>query len=389
MDKIDIFIRNTIKNEFELPQSYNNVIWYTLKKKSKIKKYKYIKLLKTICTTCVGIILSTGFVFAGYTMYERVWKEPKIYNSLEEKITDEKAISEENNKEKFETNEIISNQEAVSIFSNILSNLGISQNISEENIKINTELYSQYFSIETNEYTIDISANGIFQNFINKSFDYTIKCDDITEKKATEFANKIIESINLNNKYTLNNIESTVSLKNGNTANIWFASYYQEINGLKNKYNCINLSFYVVNNRVIIESIITLDNDFEFQDNEVLITKEEALKIAKDMDRKISVLDINSCDAELAIERLNSFVYIQEQTLGKEDEIKEEIIDGVGNTYYGYSNEKILRIVWKVKIDYNYNASNARNENEYRGRYYYIDATTGEIIGGSWGKLGY
>ena len=161
--------------------------------------------------------------------------------------------------------------------------------------------------------------------------------------------------------------------------------YNQNLNGLKNKYNCVNISFNIINGNMQIEKIITLDNGFEFQNNEVLINKEEAIKIAKEIDRKISILDITSCDSELCIERLNSFVYIQEKTAGKEDEIKEEIIDGKSNVYKGYSNENKLRIVWNVKINYDYDEAKAINCKEFLGRDYYIDATTGEIIGGAWG----
>ena len=167
------------------------------------------------------------------------------------------------------------------------------------------------------------------------------------------------------------------------------ASYYETINGLQNKYSCINIFFSVIDDNVVIERISNLDDNYEYQNNEIVITKENAIEIAKAADRKISILDITKIDAELAIERVNSFVYAQEKTLGKEDEYKYEIIDGYNTAYNAYFNEKILRTIWKVKIDYEFRNENKRNDNERFGRIYYIYSTTGEVIGGSWGQTGY
>ena len=46
-------------------------------------------------------------------------------------------------------------------------------------------------------------------------------------------------------------------------------------------------------------------------------------------------------------------------------------------------------MVWDIKINYTYDNTKARNNGEFLGRNYYVDATTGEIIGGSWGKINY
>ncbi len=389
MDKIDKIIFEDLSREIILPNSYTNTILNCLNNKENIKKYKYKKLIRTLTTAIASIILCTGVAFAGYTIYEKVWKEPKIYNTYEEKMTDDIYNYEKNNNEKLEENEIVSVEKATTIISNISQKLELNESITEKDIVVNTEVFSNYFEIENDKLRLNINANGIFQNYINKSFDYTAKPDNITEKEATEIANKILENIEMNENYTLKSIESTTSIDKNNSAKIWFASYYQTFNGLSNKYNCINISFNIVNNKVVIERIITLDNGFKFQNNEVIISQEEALDIAKEMDRKISILNISSCDAKLDIERLNSFVYIQEKTLGKEDELKEEIINNSSHIYSGYSNEKILRVIWNVTISYDYNDTNSRNSNEYYGRNYFIDATTGEIIGGSWGKIGY
>lgn len=389
MDNIDKLIKDTLNQKVEIPLSCKNTILYTLQKKKLIKKHKHLKFIKSLCTACLSIILSTEIVFASYTVYEKVWKEPQIYNTLEERDEYNKGINEKDNKERLEESKVISIEEAISKSSDIFNQLDIEQEITAENVKINSEQYLSYFKIKTNEYLMNLTANGEFCSLTNEKYDYNTKDDIIEEKTALEISNKIINSLNLNSQYSLRFIEYTNSFRNNDSYNIWMACYYETINGIQNKYNYVNIWFSIIDDNIVIEKISNFLNNYEFQNNEIIITKEQAIEIAKTTDRKISTLDITTADAELAIERLNAFVYAQKESLGKKDEIKTEKVDNITTAYYGYSNEKIIRNIWKVKIDYNYDTDNARNENEYFGRYYYVDATTGEVIGGSWGQIGY
>lgn len=389
MDNIDRLIKDTLKQKIDIPLSCENKILYTLQKKKLVKKYKHFKLIKSFCTACLGIIFSTGFVFAGYTVYEKIWKEPQVFNTFEERIEYDREFSEKEAKELLEKNKIISIEEAISNSSDIFKQLEIEQNITTENVKINSETFLGYFEIETNEYEMTLDSSGKFRFFKNKKYNFYAKDNIIDENTALELSNKIINNLNLDKQYSLRFIEHSNGYRNNNGYNIWLACYYETINGLQNEYNSIYISFSIIDNNMVIESISNLDNNFEFKNGEILITKEKAIEIAKTADRKISILDITKTDAELAIKRLNSFVYAQEKTLGKEDEYRYEIINDVTNSYNAYSNEKIIRTVWKVKISYNYNEDNARNDKEFLGRYYYVDATTGEIIGGSWGQFDY
>jgi len=385
MDKIDNYMKNTIKNNFETPISYNNMILNSLNNKKAKKKYKCQKFIQILSTACAAVFVTCSITYAGFSVYEKIWKQPEIHNSLEEKGIYNKKIHEKDNKERLEDNKTISIDEAISISSNIFSNLEIEQNISAENVKVNQETYTNYFEIETNEYTMSLTSNGTFQYLKNKKYKSDNNYDDISNDKANELAEKILNSLNLKSQYSLKYLEETQEFINNKGYDMWLASYYETIDGLQNKYKCINISFNVSNNKIAIKDIGMLDDNFKFQNNEVIIDKEQAIETAKSVDRKISTQDISTVTAELSIERLNSFVYVQEKTLGKEDGVKVEIIDGVENGYYGYSNEKILRKVWNVKISYNYEKEKSRNSLEDLGRRYYIDATTGEVLGGSWG----
>lgn len=378
-------MKNTIKNSFETPMSYNNIILNSLNNKKAKKKYKSQKFIQILSTACAVVFLTCSITYAGFSVYEKIWKQPVIHNSLGEKGSYINKIHEKDNKERLEENKTISIDEVISISSNIFSNLEIEQNISIENVKVNQETYTNYFEIETTEYTMSLTSNGTFQYLKNKNYKSDNNYDDISNDKANELAEKILNSLNLKSQYSLKYLEETQEFINNKGYDMWMASYYETIDGLQNKYKSINISFNVSDNKIALKDIGMFDDNFKFQNNEVIIDKEQAIETAKSVDRKISIQDISTVTAELSIERLNSFVYVQEKNLGKEYGVKVEIIDGVENDYYGYSNEKILRKVWNIKISYNYEKEKSRNHLEYLGRRYYIDATTGEVIGGAWG----
>ena len=119
MDNIDKFIMEDLMSDIILPNSFCSTILNGLNKKEKIKQYRRKKIIKAIITSIMSIILGTGTVFAGYTVYEKVWKEPFEYNNLNESIIAEKENYEETNQKNLEKSKIISIDKAINIFSNI------------------------------------------------------------------------------------------------------------------------------------------------------------------------------------------------------------------------------------------------------------------------------
>ena len=389
MDNIDKLIKETLKQNITIPTSCENTILYTLKKKKIKNNHNYYNFIKKLCYSFLGIILSTGVVFAGYTVYEKVWKEPKTFNSFEEECNYEKESDINTNKELISNYKPLSISEIISISSNLLNNLNISQDISTENIKINSDNFYGYFEINTKDYQLAFTSNGQLTSLENKSFNFEVKNDMTEINKATEISNEILKNLNINKNYSLKWIECTSSIENNISNKIWLATYYENINGLENKYNYINIFFIVNNGNVIIERIspfMLSDFEFDFQNNEITLSKEQAIEIATKIDRKISSQEIKSITAETSIERMNAFVYAQEKSLGKEYDMKfEEIAENHSRNYEAYKVDNIIRVVWKIKIKYNYNKEIARHNNECFGRNYFVDATTGEIIGGAWG----
>ena len=103
---------------------------------------------------------------------------------------------------------------------------------------------------------------------------------------------------------------------------------------------------------------------------------EEAVDIAREKDKIINTENYEevSVKADLAIKRINPEVYLKENGLsrGNETTILE---DGTEYSYYTYKMNGRARKVYTVKFSYKDKPFN-------QTRTYYIDVTTGEVVGG-------
>ena len=139
------------------------------------------------------------------------------------------------------------------------------------------------------------------------------------------------------------------------------------------------MSFISSNGSIYLNNIIIFRDD-SFQNNEVVISKDEAIEIAKNKEKEFSEYDIINVEAELSIEKLNAYIYAIENEIFKEPQSMEE------RKYYKTDN--ITRKVWKVKVDHGLSPKDFgffksfEYEKEGMSKYYFVDATTGEIIGG-------
>ena len=111
------------------------------------------------------------------------------------------------------------------------------------------------------------------------------------------------------------------------------------------------------------------------------MTEEEAITIAKQKDRELNKNNkIKNVLAKLKIVNMNEYIYVRENNLSTENQ-KIENADG-GILYYNqYKDSKIYRKAYGIYISYE------DNENKDIYTEYYIDATTGEIIGGQGANL--
>ena len=123
------------------------------------------------------------------------------------------------------------------------------------------------------------------------------------------------------------------------------------------------------------------------ENNEQIITKEEAIRIATERDKKIETRhNIATTEAQIGIDKMNADVVYREKDIENYNkgtinyECDENGTYKIKDNAEFYKVDNRVRKVWEVKIFYDY-----YNE-YYQERYvYYVDATTGEIIGGnSW-----
>ncbi len=131
--------------------------------------------------------------------------------------------------------------------------------------------------------------------------------------------------------------------------------------------------------------------DVTYEYNEVIISKEEAIKIATQKDKQIETNKIiEEIIAEESIKQMNEKVYLRENfkesyenhTIYKSNYIKiAENIYTLKSDAVKYRTEERVRRVWTVVIKYEPSKLGGAKVFSY-----YVDCTTGEIIGGQLGN---
>lgn len=376
MEAYENFICETLNKKISTPQSYKRAIKTALDKENKVVKHS---LIKVVLATCGGIILTTGIAFAGYTVYEKIWKEPRKYDVGQEKPA---VISKE------EKNKMVSEDEIRKKAKEILEELGypdkeikrVELNRSyDDNTNSYYAVYTEdEYSIPNSNKNIGITINfnsetGKFGYFLNNDFDeIRPNLEKISQEEAVNLSKDLLDKIGYPaNSYEIKSCEN----KDGNE---WVISYSRSYNGIYNRYDEFQITFGKVNGSIIVESVNgLLDNTFE--NNEYVISKEEAINIAKAKEEEFSSEPIINITATKGIEKMNQFVYCLENDIEDQMSVK---------------TENRIRNVWVVKIEHekepknkDNTLSNVESIKRYMSKKYFVDATTGEIIGGDQAKF--
>lgn len=115
-----------------------------------------------------------------------------------------------------------------------------------------------------------------------------------------------------------------------------------------------------------------MKNEDNYEKNPIVISKEEAIEIAKNKENEFSNIRISNVSAELSIEKMNIFIYCLENNVTNE---KGEL-----------KTTDTTRNVWVVNIEHDKNTipkdGNIETVKKFYNKKYFVDATTGEIIGG-------
>ena len=371
MKNFDDEIKKILKDEIEKPFSYELSIKKAFsKKESKILSHSI--LCKIVLLTSCFIMGCTGVMAVNY-LYENIWKDPIILSKNEE----EKIIKEDI--EDYEKSEFISEEKATEIGNQLLTKLGYENTtITQINLlKGYDSNYSIHYLLRAENILINLNPKtGELEYFGDNSFlDKNIVCDTISEDKVNEIATQIYSDLNFfeeNNNYKIveTKKQSIVSGKYANDSwQVSFAKVYN--NNIYNKESISTIAFSVYNDNIIIYSI-SMKNEDNYEKNPIVISKEEAIEIAKNKENEFSNIRISNVSAELSIEKMNIFIYCLENNVTNE---KGEL-----------KTTDTTRNVWVVNIEHDKNTipkdGNIETVKKFYNKKYFVDATTGEIIGG-------
>ncbi len=382
-DEIDNFFFQYFKDYQKIPNIITNGIESAMYNRK--NQYGILTLIKKVIISIVSILtLASGIAFASYTVYKKIWKEPKKYATVDDYSNSLpfEEISEEEKKS------LITENDAKNITLNFLDKLGYeNQTINRIELKrsYNQVTNSYYmiktdFSYEKGLMVLINSKNGEIEYFNDLDLKYKeLQQDVITEEQAKQIAYDTYQKLELNkNNYELYSVKKDEYVFENNTKTLWGATFLKKENNIYNKYENFSVAFIVVDNKVIYDTINISTNTEEIN-NPIIIQKESAIEIAKNKESELTDIEITNIKSELSIEQMNTFVY----------QLENEIYNTDPNNAGIYLDiDKVTRKVWKITIEHN-NKKDFNiypNPNQYMkenlNKEIYIDATTGEIIGG-------
>lgn len=355
----------------EIFQKYNKI--QNTKEEKLYKKNIIVSPINTFFRT-IAIILSwitlTGCVaYATSFVIDKVFKEPKVMTYQESISVDEEEkkelITEEQAKE-FAIKEIKDR------FNKIPGNM----------TKI--ELRKDYISYEPrwiiyydNQMNVELDAiTGKIKSLTDFSIDDTKIASTFNREEAKKVAIELYNSLGYEEQtYELADFKSNVI---SDDANLYTADFSRRYNDINNPYQTIRITFIPEEKQIVTFNWF----NYEFDNNEQIITKEQAIEIAKNKENVLdsSNLKISNIDAKLEIVKMNGYVYSQENPIDNiENETKISESTKIvkfkdENDFETYVIEPRTRFAWNVQIKYESEFEMVVN--------YYVDTTTGEIIGG-------
>lgn len=345
------------------------------KEDKKVFKKDFFQIAATFVLT---IGLASGVVYAGVITYQNIMQEPKkvenVYSSEGESL-EGKYIQYELTEE--EKKSSISEDEARKKAITLLEKFGYS-NKEIYHIRLissptsnDTEWY-----IETTDnicLLFDAKSNNYFSILPHTSQSDVGNIYTTTKEDAKVIGLNFCKQYGYNpDDYDSIVVESNAP-SNDQKATSWTVQLYKEYNNIKNPYQCISIHFATKTNELLRFDF----NNYEFENNELIITEERSKTIAIENDKRVEKeYEIEDIKSKLSIVQMNGIAYYRENDYENFYKSTEEI-----ETFY--KTESIIRKAWVVTITHKYNATKDDISNSYHKYFtYYIDSTTGEIIGG-------
>lgn len=338
-----------------------------------IKMPKKRNLPKLVATFLLGTTITGGLVYAtGSAIYDKIWKQPEMYEISYELTEQEKK-------------EAISEDEAKKKATEYLSKIGLDKEINGLTLTKDAFGDEVIWNIGFKNGTMEMNSKGEFERLNIPSYNYKIPYNyGITREEARKVAKELLYKYNPNNsneEYVLVSLKR--NMEEDQASYIWYATFYKKYGDLINQYEKIDIGWIPTINGLY---SLNIENS-KYENNEQVISKEDAIRIATEKDKQIETRhNIVATDAEIGIDKMNTEVVYREKNIedyekGTMNFVPDE--NGVpikkeDAVFYKVDNR--VRKVWEVTIYYDYIKY---KENGPERFVYYVDATTGEIIGGN------
>ena len=268
------------------------------------REYGFKRTLKMIVVSCVCVGLISGFTYATW----RAYQNSHYKNTF--------TIADTAQDIQGEVEETISKQNACEKINSDLKILGINLLVNEDDLHLFRDYKSDEICWEYKNDNILIDVDAQRGRLVNYS--------DLNGDVSTiEFSEDLLNKLNIIDGYEIMSDE----VVDGNR----IVEYAKKYGDIFNKYQ--STTVIIKDNRILNISSVY----YEYEDKEVLVSKEEALKILKD-----NGIEVSADDVELAIENVGVI----------NAEKKEELTENIS---YENSTENILdrkqvdvRMVWKT-----------------------------------------
>ncbi|MBR3881840.1 MAG: hypothetical protein IKJ36_01065 [Clostridia bacterium] len=372
MDNYEKRIKEILDRPITVSAQFEYAIDTAFLNKAKKSNNVFNNFSLKFATTVVCLLLTfSTAVFAAYMIYENIWKDPERTSRKQREESVLAPIDEE------ELNNIISEEKAKTIATTIIGNLGY-ENTTISEIKINRSYENNedlYYHIVFDNITIQLDAKtGVIDYIENRETKNMIKENDLIDKaEAVEIANSIYKKVGIGNidNYIVLSSEERDGLDDTYKNKYWKVIYGLAEDDIKLDDKIFMITFKIIDGNAYIYKL-SYRRLNDLVNNPIVITEDEAIKIAIEKEKEFSNLEISKVSAELDMEMMNEFIYILENE--KENDS--------GNVHV----EDVIRNVWVVYIEHKKD-NKPRNTNlltvrQEFNKKYYIDATTGEIIGG-------
>lgn len=373
MKNLDEFLHGFKNNEQVVPKSFTNAIKnFSPKSKESRNWIMKAKAIKKSIIVATGLLLGSGVAFAATKTYENIWKQPETYKFSYEITEQEKENT-------------ISEEEAKSKATEYFRKIGLEKKINKLVLTKNAYKDEVQWSIKFESGTMEINSKGKIESLNIPSCDYKIPYNyGITREEARKTAKELLAKYNPNNnddEYELVSLKRNA--ENDKDAYIWYADFYKKYDDLLNKHEKISIGWIPK-----INGLYSLNfENYKYENNDQKISKEEAIKIAVEKDKQIETRhNIASTDAELGIDKMNTEVVYREKNIEEYEKgtinfiIEENGTHKLKEDAVFYKVDNRVRKVWEVTLYYDY----YKYDKDFPERFvYYVDATTGEIIGGA------